>query len=91
MKAVRIHEFGSTAEVLRYEEVPIPEPGPDELLIKIAAAALNRRIWLCAKGNYRITSDELPVIPGREFAGTCHPALCWNSGLQDWPASGGVP
>jgi NADPH:quinone reductase-like Zn-dependent oxidoreductase len=34
--------------VLRYEEVPIPEPEPNELLIKIAAAALNRRIWLCA-------------------------------------------
>jgi hypothetical protein len=26
MKAVRIHEFGSTAEVLQYEEVPIPDP-----------------------------------------------------------------
>ena len=31
MKAIRIHQFGSTAEVLQYEEVPIPEPGPDEI------------------------------------------------------------
>ena len=28
MKAIRIHKFGPTAEVLQYEEVPIPEPGP---------------------------------------------------------------
>ena len=30
MKAMRIHKFGSTAEVLQYEEVPIPEPGLNE-------------------------------------------------------------
>jgi len=34
LKAVRIHEFGSNA-------VPTPDPGPDELLIKIEAASLN--------------------------------------------------
>ena len=69
MKAVGIHEFGSAAELLRYEEVPIPEPGPDELLINIAAASLNRADLALRKGAYRLASDELPVIPGREFAG----------------------
>lgn len=34
MKVIRIHRFGSTADVLQYEEVPIPEPGPNELLIR---------------------------------------------------------
>jgi NADPH2:quinone reductase len=70
MKAVRIHEFGSTAELLRYEEVPIPEPGPDEILIKIEAASLNRGDLALRNGAYRIAPGELPVIPGREFAGT---------------------
>jgi len=70
MKAIRIHEFGSTAEVLQYEEVPIPEPGPDEILIKIEAAALNRADLALRKGAYRIAPENLPVIPGREFAGT---------------------
>ena len=69
MKAVRIHDFGS-AEVLQYEEVPIPEPEPDELLIKIETASLNREDLAVRKGSYRIAPDELPVIPGREFAGT---------------------
>jgi len=42
MKAIRIHTFGPTEEVLQYEDVPTPEPGPDELLIKVASASLNR-------------------------------------------------
>ena len=70
MKAIRIHKFGSTAEVLQYEEVPIPEPGPNELLIKVEAASLNRADLGLSKGTYRIAPEELPVIPGREFAGT---------------------
>ena len=70
MKAIRIHKFGSTAEVLQYEEVPIPEPGPNELLIKVEAASLNRADLALRKGTYRIAPEELPVIPGREFAGT---------------------
>ena len=70
MKAIRIHKFGPTAEVLQYEEVPIPEPGPNELLIKVEAASLNRADLGLSKGTYRIASEELPVVPGREFAGT---------------------
>jgi len=70
MKAVRIHNFGSTAAVLEYEEVPIPEPGPNEFLIKVEAASLNRADFALRKGTYGIAPEELPVIPGREFAGT---------------------
>jgi NADPH2:quinone reductase len=80
MKAIRIHHFGSV-EVLQYEEVPIPEPGPDELLIKIEAAALNREDLAVRKGSYRIAADELPVIPGREFAGTIAKV---GAGVQDF-------
>ena len=39
-KAVRIHEYGGP-EVLVYEDVPMPEPGPAQLLVKIAAATVN--------------------------------------------------
>lgn len=70
MKAVRIYEFGPTEEVLRYEDVPTPEPGPNEILIKVQAASLNRADLSLRKGTYRVSPDELPIIPGREFAGT---------------------
>ena len=70
MKAIRIHNFGPTEEVLKYEDVPVPEPKADQVLIKVEAASLNRADLGLRKGTYRISPDALPVIPGREFAGT---------------------
>ena len=70
MKAIRIHEFGQSEDVLKYEDVPVPEPKVSEVLIKVEAAALNRADLGLRKGTYRIAADALPVIPGREFAGT---------------------
>src|ERR1700752_3749689 len=69
MKAIRIHKFGPSEDVLQYEEVPTPEPSAGELLIKVEAASLNRADLGLRKGTYRISPDALPVIPGREFAG----------------------
>lgn len=69
MKAIRIHKFGPTEEVLQFEEVPMPEPGPGELLIKVEAASLNRADLGLRSGHYRIDPKDLPIIPGREFAG----------------------
>src|SRR5918996_661489 len=70
MKAIRIHNFGPTEEVLKYEDVPVPEPKAGEVLIKVEAASLNRADIGLRKGTYRISADALPIIPGREFAGT---------------------
>jgi NADPH:quinone reductase len=70
MKAIRIHNFGPTEEVLKYEDVAVPEPKAGQVLIKIEAASLNRADLGLRKGTYRISPDALPVIPGREFAGT---------------------
>jgi NADPH2:quinone reductase len=69
MKAIRIHQFGPTEEVLQYEDVPIPDPAANEILIKVEAAALNRADLGLRKGTYRVSPEELPIIPGREFAG----------------------
>lgn len=69
MKAIRIHQFGPSEDVLQYEDVPMPEPNAGEVLIKVEAASLNRADLGLRKGNYRISPDQLPVIPGREFAG----------------------
>src|SRR4029434_10186110 len=70
MKAIRIHKFGPTEDVLHYEDVTAPEPKSGEVLIKVDAASLNRADLGLRKGTYRISADALPIIPGREFAGT---------------------
>jgi NADPH2:quinone reductase len=70
MKAIRIHQFGPTEDALQYEDVPVPVPGADQLLIRVAAASLNRADLGLRSGTYRVAPDELPIIPGREFAGT---------------------
>ena len=65
MKAVRIHEDGGP-EVLRYEEVPDPEPGPGEVLVEMRAAGLNHLdIWV-RKG---LPSVPKPRILGADGAG----------------------
>jgi NADPH:quinone reductase-like Zn-dependent oxidoreductase len=69
MKAIRIHQFGPSEDVLQYEEVPEPVPNAGEVLVKVEAASLNRADIGLRKGTYRISPDALPVIPGREFAG----------------------
>ena len=40
MKAIVFHEFGGP-EVLQYEDVPMPEPGPNEVLVKVLAVAID--------------------------------------------------
>ena len=40
MRAVRIHELGGP-NVLRYEEVPAPQPKAGEVLVRVAAAGVN--------------------------------------------------
>jgi zinc-binding alcohol dehydrogenase/oxidoreductase len=65
VKAVRIHEDGGP-EVLRYEDAPDPDPAPDEVLVELRAASLNRLdIWV-RKG---LPSVPKPRILGADGAG----------------------
>ena len=65
MKAIRIHEDGGP-EVLRYEDVPDPEPGPGEVLVSLRAAGLNHLdVWV-RKG---LPSVPKPRILGADGAG----------------------
>ncbi len=41
MEAVRIHDYGGP-EVLCYEDTPIPEPGPRDVLVRVHAAPTSR-------------------------------------------------
>ncbi len=62
MKAIRIHTFGGP-EVLRYEDVPLPEPGVGEARIKIEAIGVNYIDTYHRSGLY---PSNLPFTPGME-------------------------
>src|SRR5437870_3416541 len=66
MKAVRFHQHGGP-EVLRYEDVPTPQPGPAEVLIGLRAAALNHLDLFARDG--AIPKVPLPHIGGADGAG----------------------
>ncbi len=65
MRAVRIHEDGGP-DVLRYEEVPDPEPAPGEVLVSLRAASLNHLDLWVRKG---LPSVPKPRILGADGAG----------------------
>jgi NADPH:quinone reductase-like Zn-dependent oxidoreductase len=70
MKAVRLHAYGGIDQ-LRYEDVPMPEPAPDEVLVKVAATSLNPIDWKLRSGAAKeIMPLKFPAILGRDVAGT---------------------
>ena len=69
MRAVVLTEHGGP-EVLRVTEVSDPRPGPDEVLVDVAASALNRADLLQRMGMYPDPFPSAHEIPGLEFAGT---------------------
>lgn len=67
MKAVLFYEHGGP-EVLRYEDFPTPEPGPEDVLIQVKAAALNR-LDLFVREGWPGIKLAYPHIPGADAAG----------------------
>ena len=66
MKAIRVHTIGGP-EVLKYEEVPRPSPGPGQALVRIEAVGVNFIEIYQRTGLYQV---QVPFIPGTEAAGT---------------------
>src|SRR5512142_755773 len=67
MKAIVVEEFGEP-EVMRLKELPRPEPGPGQVLVKVEAAGVNPADTYARSGNYAIKRD-LPYTPGTDGAG----------------------
>lgn len=60
-------EFGGP-EVLELVELPVPEPGPEQVLIKVARAGLNFADTHTRTNSY-VRKATLPLVPGGEVAG----------------------
>jgi zinc-binding alcohol dehydrogenase/oxidoreductase len=104
MKAVRLHETAGPAS-LRIETIADPVPGPQQILVKVERAALNRRDLYITQGRY--AGIRLPCTLGADGAGTVaqlgaevtgpavgtpvviNPALHWSDDPHELHAFGG--
>lgn len=73
MKAIQFHEAGGPG-VLRYAEVPVPEIGPGEVLVRVHAVGVNPPDWYLREGMKVMPAEmrpvlEFPVIPGTDMSG----------------------
>jgi len=68
MQSVRFYEFGNPVEVLRVEDVPQPEPGENQVLVRLRARSINPSDLLTVRGLYG-SLPKLPATPGLEGMG----------------------
>jgi NADPH:quinone reductase-like Zn-dependent oxidoreductase len=69
MKAIVIHEYGGP-EVLKYDDVPRPEPKEDQMLVRVIAAGVNPVDGMIRSGMFAKTGKgAFPMILGGDIAG----------------------
>lgn len=68
MRALELRSLNGRPDALVVVEKPVPQPGPGEVLVRIAAAPLNPSDLMFLRGLYGVTK-ELPVVPGFEGSG----------------------
>lgn len=67
MRTYRLEEFGDI-EKLSVRDVPMPEPGPNQILVRVRATSLNRRDTMILKGTYPLP-PRAGVVPLSDGAG----------------------
>jgi NADPH2:quinone reductase len=88
MRAIQVQEFGGP-EALRLADVPTPEPGDGEVLIRVARAGINYADTHQRRNQY-LAKAELPLIPGAEVAGVREDtgervvAMCGTGGYAEY-------
>jgi len=81
MRACRYHAPGEQSPP-RVEDVPVPEPAPGEVLVRVDCASLNPVDWKIADGKFRfLVKGGLPRTMGSDFAGEI---VAVATGVQGW-------
>ena len=87
MRAVVITEYGDV-DVLKIQEVPDPDPGPDQVLVEVTASAMNRADLAQRLGQYPAPGPKpLHEIPGLEYSGRI---AAVGSQVMDWSVGDAV-
>ncbi len=68
MRAWQVHQLGEPRDALTLAEVPDPEPGPGQVLVRVRGAAANFPDVLMCRGGYQVR-PPLPFTPGIELCG----------------------
>jgi NADPH:quinone reductase-like Zn-dependent oxidoreductase len=92
MKAVRINEFGGP-EVMKLEDVAIPVPAPDEILVKVYASGVNPTDWGIRSGGNAMLKPylTLPMTLGWDAAGIVEEVGSEVTTLKNGDAVYGIP
>ena len=69
MRAVQLKAYDGKAESLTIAQVPVPHPGPGEVLVRVAASPINPSDLMFVRGVYGF-KKPLPAVPGFEGSGT---------------------
>ncbi len=83
MRAWQVRELGEPRDVLALAEVPDPEPGPGQVLVRVLGAAANFPDVLMCRGQYQVR-PPLPFTPGVEL---CGEVMAVGDGVT-WVAAG---
>jgi NADPH:quinone reductase-like Zn-dependent oxidoreductase len=80
MKAIVFDRFGEPSEVLTVRDVPVPEPGPGQVRVRMIASPVNPSDLMVVRGRYG-RLPRLPATPGFEGAGVVEAR---GGGLLGW-------
>src|SRR5262245_43995237 len=80
MKAIRVSEYGGPA-VLKLQEIPAPQPGPDQVLVRNHAAGVNP-VDTYLRSNTDNRGPKLPYTPGSDAAGVVEAVGAGVTGLK---------
>jgi len=69
MRAVQLRDYDGKPESITLAEIPVPRPGPGEVLVKVFASPINPSDLMFIQGLYGF-KKSLPAVPGFEGSGT---------------------